>query len=44
MELVLAILLATFILGYCIWFMVGLTRYIGSGQYETEKRLTNITE
>ena len=43
MELALAILIGIPILGYGLWFLSGLLRYVKSGQYEAEKRLTEVT-
>ncbi len=39
---ILAGLLALLILGWAIWFLIGLVRYVRSGDYEVHKRLQNI--
>lgn len=44
MELILAVLLGVPVLGYGLWFLAGLLRYVRSGEYETDQRLTEITE
>jgi hypothetical protein len=36
-------LIALLILGWAIWFIIGLVRYIRSGDYDIDKRLQNIS-
>ena len=37
----LILLIAIFILGWAIWFVIEFVRYIVSGEYEMDKRLRN---
>ena len=37
-----AISIALLIVGWAIWFLVGLVRYVRSGDYDVDKRLQNI--
>ena len=39
---ILTTLLAVFLIGYGLWLGVGLIRYIRSGDYDTDKRLSEI--
>jgi hypothetical protein len=39
-----AVLIALLILGWAIWFLIGLIRYIRSGDYDVDKRLQNISQ
>ena len=36
-------LIALLILGWAIWFIIGLVRYVRSGDYDIDKRLQNIS-
>jgi hypothetical protein len=38
-----AALIAILVLGWAIWFIVGLVRYVASGDYDVDKRLENIS-
>lgn len=38
-----AILIAAAFLGWAIWFVIELIRYIVTGEYEVDKRLRNIS-
>lgn len=38
---ILAILIATLVLGWAIWFLIEFIRYVASGEYEMDKRLRN---
>ena len=40
---VLAILIAIVVLGWAIWFLIELIRYIFTGEYEMDQRLRNIS-
>lgn len=37
-------LIALLILGWAIWFIIGLVRYVRSGDYDIDKRLQNISQ
>jgi hypothetical protein len=37
-----AILIAALLLGWAIWFVIELVRYIVTGEYEMDQRLKNI--
>ena len=37
-------LIALLIIGWAIWFLIGLIRYIRSGDYDIDKRLQNISQ
>ena len=37
-----AALIALLVLGWAVWFVVGLVRYVRSGDYDVDKRLQNI--
>lgn len=39
---ILAILSAALLLGWAIWFVIELVRYIVTGEYEIDQRLKNI--
>jgi hypothetical protein len=39
-----AALIALVVLGWAIWFLIGLVRYIRSGDYDVDKRLQNISQ
>ncbi len=36
------ILIAALFLGWAIWFLIAMIRYIASGQYEVDKRLREV--
>jgi hypothetical protein len=38
-----ATLIALFILGWAIWFIIGLIRYVRSGDYDVDKRLQDVS-
>ena len=38
-----AALIALLVLGWAIWFVIGLLRYVLSGDYDVDKRLENIS-
>ena len=40
----LALLIALFVLGWAIWFVIEFIRYIASGEYEMDKRLRDINQ
>jgi hypothetical protein len=40
---ILAALIALLVLGWAVWFIVGLLRYVLSGDYDVDKRLENIS-
>jgi len=40
---ILAALIALLVLGWAVWFVVGLVRYVRSGDYDVDKRLQNIS-
>ena len=42
LTIILTSLLAVVLIGYGLWFGVGLIRYIRSGEYDTDKRLSEI--
>ena len=42
MFTVLAVLIATAVLSWAIWFVIELIRYVASGEYEIDKRLRDI--
>ena len=42
LTIILSTLLAVFMIGYGLWFGSGLVRYIRSGEYDTDKRLSEI--
>ena len=37
-----AAFIALLVLGWAVWFVVGLVRYVRSGDYDVDKRLQNI--
>lgn len=39
-----AALIALLFAGWAIWFVIGLVRYIRSGDYDVDKRLQNISQ
>lgn len=39
-----ATLIALLIVLWAIWFLIGLVRYIRSGDYDVDKRLQNISQ
>ena len=41
---VIAILIATLMLGWAVWFVIELIRYVSSGEYEMDKRLRDISQ
>ena len=40
---ILAALIALLVLGWAVWFVFGLVRYVVSGDYDVDKRLENIS-
>ena len=38
-----AALIALLVLGWAVWFVVGLVRYVRSGDYDVDKRLEKIS-
>ena len=38
-----AVLIALLVLGWAVWFVIGLLRYVLSGDYDVDKRLENIS-
>ena len=39
-----AALIALLVLGWAVWFVIGLLRYVLSGDYEVDKRLDSISQ
>ena len=39
----LAILIALLVLGWAVWFVIELVRYLASGEYAVDKRLESLT-
>ena len=44
MELALTLIIGILLLAYGLWACIGAIRYIRSGEYETDKRLREITQ
>ena len=38
-----AILIAALVLGWALWFVIELIRYISTGEYDVDKRLRDIS-
>ena len=38
-----AILVAALVLGWALWFVIELVRYISTGEYDVDKRLRDIS-
>lgn len=37
-------LIALLVLGWAIWFIIGLVRYVRSGDYDVDKRLQKVSQ
>ena len=42
-SLLFVTLIALLVLGWAIWFIIGLIRYIRSGDYDVDKRLQDVS-
>lgn len=37
-------LIALLVLGWAVWFIIGLVRYVRSGDYDVDKRLQKVSQ